>query len=123
MVCDTSTSDRWALNERAPLLRNGSEGARATSSSWKLRALAGLLATVGYIGCISAARAGAFSNIAASPLGTAASALGIVWIDVPGQVDPVMASDLEVLAGNCDCLLYTSPSPRDATLSRMPSSA
>ena len=24
---------------------------------------------------------------------------------------------------NSDCLLYTSPSPRDATLSRMPSSA
>ena len=24
---------------------------------------------------------------------------------------------------NKDCLLYTSPSPRDATLSRMPSSA
>ena len=26
-------------------------------------------------------------------------------------------------AGNYNCLLYTSPSPRDATLSRMPSSA
>ena len=26
-------------------------------------------------------------------------------------------------AGAYDCLLYTSPSPRDATLSRMPSSA
>ena len=25
--------------------------------------------------------------------------------------------------GICSCLLYTSPSPRDATLSRMPSSA
>ena len=25
--------------------------------------------------------------------------------------------------GTCLCLLYTSPSPRDATLSRMPSSA
>ena len=25
--------------------------------------------------------------------------------------------------GSVDCLLYTSPSPRDATLSRMPSSA
>ena len=25
--------------------------------------------------------------------------------------------------GSSDCLLYTSPSPRDATLSRMPSSA
>jgi len=27
------------------------------------------------------------------------------------------------LAAMCPCLLYTSPSPRDATLSRMPSSA
>ena len=27
------------------------------------------------------------------------------------------------LAEDLDCLLYTSPSPRDATLSRMPSSA
>ena len=31
------------------------------------------------------------------------------------------ASDIEIQAN--DCLLYTSPSPRDATLSRMPSSA
>ena len=30
---------------------------------------------------------------------------------------------LEVLELFCACLLYTSPSPRDATLSRMPSSA
>ena len=28
-----------------------------------------------------------------------------------------------VLSGTRGCLLYTSPSPRDATLSRMPSSA
>ena len=28
-----------------------------------------------------------------------------------------------VECGNISCLLYTSPSPRDATLSRMPSSA
>ena len=34
------------------------------------------------------------------------------------KADPVIAST--VLAA---CLLYTSPSPRDATLSRMPSSA
>ena len=27
------------------------------------------------------------------------------------------------ITGNIGCLLYTSPSPRDATLSRMPSSA
>ena len=29
----------------------------------------------------------------------------------------------EFLSKDKDCLLYTSPSPRDATLSRMPSSA
>ena len=29
----------------------------------------------------------------------------------------------KVLIDNLACLLYTSPSPRDATLSRMPSSA
>ena len=27
------------------------------------------------------------------------------------------------IAGNCSCLLYTSPSPRDVEESRMPSSA
>ena len=30
---------------------------------------------------------------------------------------------LDEFIGQADCLLYTSPSPRDATLSRMPSSA
>ena len=38
-----------------------------------------------------------------------------------------MVSDLKwatlILIGAIACLLYTSPSPRDATLSRMPSSA
>ena len=29
----------------------------------------------------------------------------------------------KVIPGSTTCLLYTSPSPRDATLSRMPSSA
>ena len=38
-----------------------------------------------------------------------------IYIDVDGI--------LEVDLGNGTCLLYTSPSPRDATLSRMPSSA
>ena len=34
----------------------------------------------------------------------------------PGEMDRYMGMDYS-------CLLYTSPSPRDATLSRMPSSA
>ena len=33
------------------------------------------------------------------------------------------SADKTVRAWRKDCLLYTSPSPRDATLSRMPSSA
>ena len=39
---------------------------------------------------------------------------------------PIAATCVDILGGirsTCTCLLYTSPSPRDATLSRMPSSA
>ena len=46
-----------------------------------------------------------------------------VFIDVD---DTLVATTTipSVMAGGCAaCLLYTSPSPRDATLSRMPSSA
>ena len=39
--------------------------------------------------------------------------------DPSDQDDPSAEED----EGSDDCLLYTSPSPRDATLSRMPSSA
>ena len=51
-------------------------------------------------------------------------ALGVVEIDrikigngTPGPIT------MKMRALYTDCLLYTSPSPRDATLSRMPSSA
>ena len=37
--------------------------------------------------------------------------------------EPVFAGLQKTMAGLYFCLLYTSPSPRDATLSRMPSSA
>ena len=47
--------------------------------------------------------------------------------DAPGVVNldlaAVSAGDASALAVSTACLLYTSPSPRDATLSRMPSSA
>ena len=38
--------------------------------------------------------------------------------DAPGAVTEGLTP-----GADCTCLLYTSPSPRDATLSRMPSSA
>ena len=45
-------------------------------------------------------------------------------VDVIEEIEPnnVNTSGQEVYPGDV-CLLYTSPSPRDATLSRMPSSA
>ena len=46
----------------------------------------------------------------------------VVIIDTAGRLQN--KKDLmEELTKTCSCLLYTSPSPRDATLSRMPSSA
>ena len=38
-------------------------------------------------------------------------------------VEVVSLTDIAVRVSSGGCLLYTSPSPRDATLSRMPSSA
>ena len=38
-------------------------------------------------------------------------------------IDALSVAGLPQFAGRLACLLYTSPSPRDATLSRMPSSA
>ena len=39
------------------------------------------------------------------------------------QLERIDFTKLEFPQGTTTCLLYTSPSPRDATLSRMPSSA
>ena len=46
----------------------------------------------------------------------------IAWlsIDVPGEKMNTLQA---AFAQEMDCLLYTSPSPRDVHLSRMPSSA
>ena len=49
----------------------------------------------------------------------------LVLVDTPGIHKPhhLLGERLVKTARNSICLLYTSPSPRDATLSRMPSSA
>ena len=44
---------------------------------------------------------------------------GEIVLNLSKQVKTVTVSN----SGDRPCLLYTSPSPRDATLSRMPSSA
>ena len=63
------------------------------------------------------------------------STTAIQTINVEDTTDPVIANVPGTITVECDniptgdptavtvCLLYTSPSPRDATLSRMPSSA
>ena len=49
----------------------------------------------------------------------------ILGLECAGEVTEVGEGVTRVAPGDrvCACLLYTSPSPRDATLSRMPSSA
>ena len=48
----------------------------------------------------------------------------LAWILIPQQVVFANTAEFNNAATKVtDCLLYTSPSPRDATLSRMPSSA
>ena len=44
-------------------------------------------------------------------------------IDYGCKTESMPVDQLLEIKQNIDCLLYTSPSPRDATLSRMPSSA
>ena len=58
-----------------------------------------------------------FFEAAAKGAEEAAAELGDVEIIYTGPTDTTAEGQIEV------CLLYTSPSPRDATLSRMPSSA
>ena len=49
---------------------------------------------------------------------------GMVLVRKEGKLPPPVANKSYALEyGSDTCLLYTSPSPRDATLSRMPSSA
>ena len=48
---------------------------------------------------------------------------GWSWRNKLGLRNPGIFSGIENTAWHSVCLLYTSPSPRDATLSRMPSSA
>ena len=43
--------------------------------------------------------------------------------DQEGFVEDHLWTGIGRARSGCGCLLYTSPSPRDATLSRMPSSA
>ena len=50
------------------------------------------------------------------------SEIGSLWGFRHLEVVPVVVGALEVVS-NRFCLLYTSPSPRDGLLSRMPSSA
>ena len=47
----------------------------------------------------------------------------VTQLDVVVEARPFIAAGDDAVAGQIGCLLYTSPSPRDRTRSRMPSSA
>ena len=60
---------------------------------------------------------------AAEQSGAVAPGDQLVAIDGDAVFDATFDAAMARLAASNVCLLYTSPSPRDATLSRMPSSA
>ena len=47
----------------------------------------------------------------------------VMYVDIVGSTQMVLSLPEEKVAMLFSCLLYTSPSPRDGLLSRMPSSA
>ena len=67
----------------------------------------------------------AISCLATGLVDTAQPAFELISDAAPEHAaGPIGLASVELARGNYnDCLLYTSPSPRDATLSRMPSSA
>ena len=54
---------------------------------------------------------------------TTTSYLGRSYTELAPLIERIFADPVAVMARWADCLLYTSPSPRDRTRSRMPSSA
>ena len=73
-------------------------------------------------------RAGAFSHLSVHELAAPViqGVIGKAGFEID-QVDELIVSNALGAGGNparlCACLLYTSPSPRDLSTSRMPSSA
>ena len=66
---------------------------------------------------------GSFQAFDQNYLKDSLSELGMDYFGVANIPFNIKNDELEELNQNNVCLLYTSPSPRDATLSRMPSSA
>ena len=111
------------MNDPKQLL--GIKGASETSSIWKLRIQ--LMKPITWIPLIWGVVCGAtasgnfqwtISNVLAS--------LACMLMSGPllaGYTQTINDFLIEKLTLLMSCLLYTSPSPRDATLSRMPSSA
>ena len=68
-----------------------------------------------------------FISAIAATLASALAGLLVAWLindlDVDGALVGTLGFASVILILATTCLLYTSPSPRDATLSRMPSSA
>ena len=51
------------------------------------------------------------------------SARSFIYVGLRGVGKTVLLNEVQAIAERENCLLYTSPSPRDRTRSRMPSSA
>ena len=132
-----TTGTLLGVADRANLINNSGDAnnfdkaLKADSSVSFLAALLGCSPVTSYVECSAGVEAGGRTGLTAIFIGLfflLAIFLSPLALIVPAYatagaliyVAILMLSGMEKL--NC-CLLYTSPSPRDATLSRMPSSA
>ena len=109
----------WAGGER--LLQPETPSAPLQPDEWALLLLAGVIAAVDLpLWAFSLSRTSVANAMVLSDLAPLFTTLG-AWLLWRQQFDPRFLVGLAVsLMG---CLLYTSPSPRDLSTSRMPSSA
>ena len=112
---DDEPHHQGGLNNRMNWLRAGVLGAND-----------GIVSTAGIVMGVAGATSDRGTILLAGVAGLAAGALSMAageYVSVSTQKDSELAL-LEKERGELrDCLLYTSPSPRDGLLSRMPSSA
>ena len=96
----------------------------SSTSASDMRRAGGRLVTFGITGIVALLVVAALLLLLALPdAGAFDARVERIFIENSDLTSPAEIKLLEILAQSGTCLLYTSPSPRDRTRSRMPSSA
>ena len=95
----------------------------SASAKGALQVGTGLAVSSGVISVDNTATAGTYTKVTITATGAVSSGTTLSDSDLPNHSAALLTSGSLAAARIGTCLLYTSPSPRDGLLSRMPSSA